>query len=364
MRVRMSHRLFSPLPLRGVTLPNRIAVAPMCQYSCVDGLADAWHMVHLGSRAVGGAGLVLLEAAAVTRDGRISPGDLGIWNDAQAEALAPIVRFIADQGSIPGIQLAHAGRKGSTSRPWEGKAAVPPSQGGWQVMAPSALPFAEGYPSPREMTEADIAAVVDAFADAARRCAAIGMQVVELHMGHGYLMHQFLSPLANRRGDAYGGDFEGRIRAPLRVAAAVRESWPRERPLFVRISATDWLDGGWDLEQSIAFAVRLKALGVDLVDCSSGAILPGSQGSGEPGFQVPLASAVRHGAGIATAAVGGITEACQAEAILQRGDADLVLLARALLRDPYWPLRAAAELEAAQPSWPVQYQRAVTRMRR
>ncbi|MEK7948340.1 NADH:flavin oxidoreductase/NADH oxidase [Pigmentiphaga sp. YJ18] len=359
----MSHRLFSPLPLRGVTLPNRIGVAPMCQYSCVDGLASAWHMVHLGSRAVGGAGLVLLEAAAVTADGRISPGDLGIWNEAQAQALAPIVRFIAEQGAVPGIQLAHAGRKGSTSRPWEGKAGIPTERGGWPVMAPSALPFADGYPLPREMSEADIAGVVEAFAHAARRAAAIGMRVIELHMGHGYLMHQFLSPLANLRRDACGGDFEGRIRVPLRVAAAVRDSLPSELPLFVRLSATDWLDGGWDLPQSIALSQRLKALGVDLVDCSSGSIRPGSQGSGEPGFQVPLAAAIRRDAGIATAAVGGITEARQAEAILQRGDADLILLARALLRDPYWPLRAATELEAAAPDWPVQYQRAVTRMR-
>lgn len=356
-------RLFSPLPLRGITLPNRIGVAPMCQYSCVDGLATAWHMVHLGSRAVGGAGLVLLEAAAVTADGRISPGDLGIWNEAQARALAPIAGFIAEQGAVPGIQLAHAGRKGSTSRPWEGKAGIPPGRGGWPVMAPSALPFADGYPLPREMSETDIAGVVDAFADAARRAVAIGMRVVELHMGHGYLMHQFLSPLANLRRDAYGGDFEGRIRAPLRVAAAVRESLPPELPLFVRLSATDWLDGGWDLAQSICLSQRLKAVGVDLVDCSSGSIQPGSQGSGEPGFQVPLASAIRRDAGIATAAVGGITDARQAEDILERGDADLILLARALLRDPYWPLRAAAELEAAAAGWPVQYQRAVTRMR-
>lgn len=359
----MSHRLFSPLPLRGVTLPNRIGVAPMCQYSCEDGLASAWHMVHLGSRAVGGAGLVLLEAAAVTADGRISPGDLGIWNEPQAQALAPIARFIAEQGAVPGIQLAHAGRKGSTSRPWEGKAGIPPERGGWPVMAPSAVPFADGYPLPREMTEADIAGVVDAFANAARRAAAIGMRVIELHMGHGYLMHQFLSPLANLRRDACGGDFEDRIRVPLRVAAAVRDSLPSELPLFVRLSATDWLEGGWDLPQSIALSQRLKAQGVDLVDCSSGSIRPGSQGSGEPGFQVPLAAAIRRDAGIATAAVGGITEARQAEAILQRGDADLILLARALLRDPYWPLRAAAELEATAPDWPVQYQRAVTRMR-
>lgn len=354
----MGSKLFAPLAMRGVEFRNRIGVAPMCQYCCTDGLADSWHLVHLGSRAVGGAGMVMVEASAVAEDARITPADLGIWNDAQAEALRPIARFIAEQGAVPAIQLAHAGRKGSTQVPWEGRRALPVEQGGWQVVSPSAVPFNDEYPQPNEMTHADIAKVVDLYAEAARRSLAAGIKVVELHMGHGYLMHQFLSPLSNARGDAYGGSFDNRVRAPLQVAAAVREAWPRDLPLFVRLSATDWLDGGWDLDQSVELARRMKRLGVDLIDCSSGSILPGSRGKAEPGYQVPFAHRVRHDAGIATAAVGLITQARQAEEILQQGSADMVLLARELLRDPYWPLRAAAELDAPA-RWPVQYVRAV-----
>ncbi|MBO1110360.1 NADH:flavin oxidoreductase/NADH oxidase [Bordetella petrii] len=355
----MPSLLFTPLQLRSVVFKNRIGVAPMCQYSCRDGLASNWHLVHLGSRAVGGAGMVMVEASAVSAAGRISPADLGIWSDAHAAALAPIAQFIAEQGAVPAIQLAHAGRKGSTQVPWQGRQAVPPEQGGWPVRAPSPVPFNDVYPLPAEMSEADIAQVVDDFAAAAQRSRAAGMQVVELHMGHGYLMHQFLSPLSNRRTDAYGGSFDGRARAPLRVAAAVREAWPRDLPLFVRLSATDWLEGGWDVAQSVELARRMKALGVDLVDCSSGSIVPGSQGQAVPGYQVPFADQIRREADIATAAVGLITQAAQAEEILRHGSADMVLLARELLRDPYWPLRAAAELDA-QAEWPVQYLRAVS----
>ncbi|HYG45905.1 MAG TPA: NADH:flavin oxidoreductase/NADH oxidase [Bordetella sp.] len=355
----MPSLLFSPLQLRGVSFKNRIGVAPMCQYSCHEGLASNWHLVHLGSRAVGGAGMVMVEASAVSAAGRISPADLGIWSDAHAAALAPIARFIAEQGAVPAIQLAHAGRKGSTQVPWQGRQAVPPEQGGWPVRAPSATAFNDVYPLPAEMNVADITQVVDDFAAAAQRSRAIGMQVVELHMGHGYLMHQFLSPLSNSRTDAYGGSFDARVRAPLRVVAAVREVWPQDLPLFVRLSATDWLDGGWDVAQSVELARRMKVLGVDLVDCSSGSIVPGSQGQAEPGYQVPFAEQIRREAQVATAAVGLITRADQAESILQHGQADMVLLARELLRDPYWPLRAAAELDARQ-EWPVQYLRAVS----
>ncbi|WP_038852996.1 NADH:flavin oxidoreductase/NADH oxidase [Bordetella petrii] len=354
----MPSLLFTPLQLRSVMFKNRIGVAPMCQYSCRDGLASNWHLVHLGSRAVGGAGMVMVEASAVSPEGRISPADLGIWSDAHAAALAPIAQFIAEQGAVPAIQLAHAGRKGSTQVPWQGRQAVAPEHGGWPVRAPSPVPFNDVYPLPAEMSEADITQVVDDFAAAAQRSRAAGMQVVELHMGHGYLMHQFLSPLSNRRADAYGGSFDARIRAPLRVAAAVREAWPRDLPLFVRLSATDWLEGGWDVAQSVELARRMKALGVDLVDCSSGSIVPGSQGEAAPGYQVPLAERIRREAEVATAAVGLITQAAQAEQILRDGSADMVLLARELLRDPYWPLRAAAELDAPT-QWPVQYLRAV-----
>ncbi len=350
--------LFDPFPLRAVTLRNRIVVSPMCQYSSRDGFASDWHFVHLGSRAVGGAALVCTEATAVAADGRISPQDLGIWDDAHVEPLARIVRFVHEHGSIAGMQLAHAGRKASTHRPWDGSGAVPESAGGWRrVMAPSALPFDEGYPNPQALGEPDIAVVVGAFADAARRARAAGFRVIELHAAHGYLLHEFLSPLSNQRNDRYGGSFENRTRLVREVVGAVRAAWPESLPLFVRISATDWAEGGWDIEQSVELARALKRLGVDLVDCSSGGLVPHARVPAGPGYQVPFAERIRREAEIATGGVGLITEPAQADDIVRNGQADVVLLAREMLRDPYWPLRAARVLGRAT-SWPAQYLRA------
>lgn len=354
----MPSRLFSPFECRSVVFKNRIGVAPMCQYSAVDGLPNQWHVVHLGSRAVGGAGLVIVEAAAVALEGRITSADVGIWNDDQVKAFLPITTFMKSQGAVPGIQLAHAGRKGSTQVPWVGRKAVPEQDGGWQPMAPSAIRFKDDYPMPREMTVRDIARVLDQYAAATKRCIAAGFEVLELHLGHGYLAHEFLSPIANHRDDAYGGSFERRIAFVMRLVEAVRAEWPERFPLFVRLSATDWLEGGWDLVQSVRLARHLRAAGVDLVDCSSGSISPESQGKMTPGFQVSLADRIRRETGIATAAVGLITQARQAEQILAEGSADLIFLARALLLDPYWPLRASEELDG-KAQWPVQYQRAV-----
>lgn len=350
-------RLFSPFTLRGITFRNRIFVSPMCQYSAVEGVPNEWHMVHLGSRAVGGAALVMAEASAVSPEGRISPYDLGIWNDEQVQAFRPIIRFIKAQGAVPAIQLAHAGRKASTDAPWNGGKPVPSGQGGWQPMAPSPLAFAEGYPVPHEMSGADIAHVVEQFVAAARRALAAGFEVVEVHMAHGYLMHEFLSPLSNRRADAYGGSLENRMRLPLQAAQAVREVWPAEWPVLVRISATDWMEGGWDLPQSIELARRLKTVGIDLIDCSSGGNVMDARIPAGPGFQTPFATAIRQQAGIATGAVGLITEPAQAEQIVATELADVVLLAREFLRDPYWPLHAARELGMDVP-WPRQYERA------
>ncbi len=354
----MASLLFSPFECRGLRLKNRIGVAPMCQYSSVDGLANDWHLVHLGSRAVGGAGLVVVEAAAVSAAGRISPSDMGMWCDAQAQAFVPINAFLKSQGAAPGIQLAHAGRKGSTQVPWIGRKAIAPGDGGWQPIAPSALAFNADYAQPTEMGAAEIAQVVADFAAAAQRCLHAGFEVLELHAGHGYLLHEFLSPLANRRSDAYGGDAAGRTRLLLEVVRALRRVWPERLPLFVRLSITDWLEGGWDLAQSVDLARVLRDEGVDLIDCSSGSIVPASRGAMTPGFQIPLAQALRTQAGIATAAVGVITEAQQAEQALRDGACDLVFIGRQLLRDPYWPLRAAEELDGAA-RWPVQYERAV-----
>ncbi len=351
------NRLFQPLALRGLTLPNRIAVSPMCQYQAVDGLAQDWHFVHLGGLAQGGAGLVLTEATAVVPEGRISPDDLGLWNDAQAEALARIVRFVAAQGAVPGIQLAHAGRKASNPAPWKGSGSLPAAQGGWTPVAPSALPFDAGWTVPTALDGAGIADVIQAFVDAAHRALAAGFQVVEVHAAHGYLLHQFLSPLTNRREDAYGGSFEGRTRLLREVVAAVRDVWPGRLPLFVRLSATDWVEGGWNLEQSVALAKALNDLGVDLVDCSSGGLVPRAEIPLGPGYQVPFAARIRAEAGLATGAVGLITEPEQAEAILAQDSADLVLLGRELLRDPRWPLHAAQTLKAEVP-WPASYARA------
>ena len=350
--------LFDPLSIRAVTFPNRVFVSPMCEYSCVDGLANDWHFVHLGSRAVGGAGLVMTEATAVTAEGRISPQDLGIWSDAHGEALARSVRFIHEHGSVAGIQLAHAGRKSSTYRPWSGDGAVPLEHGGWNdVYAPSAVPFSSTYPVPVALTSDGIRDTVAAFADAARRARDAGFGVVEIHAAHGYLLHEFLSPLSNQRSDGYGGSFANRTRLLLEVVAAVRAVWPEGLPLFARISATDWTEGGWDLPQSIELARLLKAAGVDLVDCSSGGNVAGARIPLGPGYQTAFADEIRRHAGVPTGAVGLITTAVQAEHIVFTGQADAVFIARELLRDPYFPLRAAREL-GQEITWPAQYLRA------
>jgi 2,4-dienoyl-CoA reductase-like NADH-dependent reductase (Old Yellow Enzyme family) len=350
--------LFDPLTIRAITFPNRIFVSPMCEYSSLDGRANDWHFVHLGSRAVGGAGLVMTEATAVTAEGRISPEDLGLWTDGHVEPLARIVRFIHEHGSVAGIQLAHAGRKASTYRPWSGDGAIPVAQGGWtNVMAPSAVAFSGKYPMPEALTTQGIRDTVAAFADAARRARTAGFRVVEIHAAHGYLLHEFLSPLSNLRTDEYGGSFANRTRLLLEVVAAVRAAWPEGLPLFVRISATDWTDGGWDLPQSIELARLLTPAGVDLVDCSSGGNVSGARIPLGPGYQTPLADEIRRHAGIRTGAVGLITTAVQAEHVVFTGQADAVFLARELLRDPYFPLRAAREL-GQEITWPVQYLRA------
>jgi 2,4-dienoyl-CoA reductase-like NADH-dependent reductase (Old Yellow Enzyme family) len=353
----MSAHLFSPLKLRDVTIRNRVFVSPMCQYSSENGMPTPWHLVHLGSRAVGGAGLVMVEATAVSPEARISPDDSGIWSDAHAQAFVPIVSFVQSQGAVPAVQLAHAGRKASTMVPWKGRTKVGLSNGGWQTIAPSAIPFNDEYPMPREMTRADMDAVTDQFVAAARRSRTAGFRVVELHMAHGYLLHEFLSPLSNLRKDEFGGSLENRMRFPLRIAHAVREVWPGELPLFVRISCTDWSPSGWDLPQSIRFCKELRDLGVDLIDCSTGGNVAAAKIPLSPGYQVPFSEAIRREVGIPTGAVGLITDAKQAEEIIASGRADAVLLARALLRDPYWPLHAAQAL-GAEIRWPVQYERA------
>ena len=349
--------LFEPLTLRGLTLRNRIAVSPMCQYSSNEGFANDWHFVHLASRAVGGAGLVLTEAVAVTEDGRISPDDLGLWDDAHALAYERIARFVKGEGAAFGIQLAHAGRKASTRRPWDGAGAVPPDEGGWEPVGPTSTPFSDTYPTPRAMTTDDIAAVVESFERAAFRARRAGFDVVEVHAAHGYLIHEFLSPLSNTRTDEYGGSFENRIRLCLEVTKAVRRVWPQDLPVLVRISATDWTEGGWDVEQSVELVRRLGALGVDLIDCSTAGNVATAKVPVGPGFQVPFAERLRRDGAIPTGAVGLITDPAEADAIIRGGQADLVLLARELLRDPYWPLRAARELGQDVP-WPAQYLRA------
>ena len=349
--------LFESFELRGVRMRNRIAVSPMCEYSAIDGVPQAWHLVHLGSRAVGGAGLVIAEATAVQAVGRISPADTGIWNDAQGAAWASIADFIGRQSAVPGIQLAHAGRKASTEIPWLGHGRVDPLAGGWTPGAPSALSYSPDYAQPDALDEQGIASVIDAFRVAALRSVACGFRVIEVHAAHGYLLHQFLSPLSNERTDEWGGSFENRIRLTRSVVAAVRSVMPENFPLLVRISATDWVDGGWDIEQSVDLARILKGEGVDLIDVSSGGLSPDQKIVLGPGYQVPFASRIRREAGIATGAVGLITEPSQAEAIVANGEAELVLLARELLRDPYWPRRAAKELGAVIES-PQQYGRA------
>jgi 2,4-dienoyl-CoA reductase-like NADH-dependent reductase (Old Yellow Enzyme family) len=353
----MAH-LFDSLLIRDIKFANRVFVSPMCQYSSTDGYANDWHFVHLGSRAVGGAGMVLTEATAVLAEGRISPQDLGIWSDDHIEPLARIVRFIHDQGSVAGMQLAHAGRKASTYRPWEGQGKVPETEGGWnKVVAPSAVAFADHYPLPEAASKEEIQAIVAAFGDAARRACEAGFRVVEIHAAHGYLIHEFLSPLGNQRTDAYGGSFENRTRILREIVAAVRRSWPERAPLFVRISATEWVDGSWDIQQSIKLARQLRDSGVDLIDCSSGGNVAQAKIPVGPGYQTAFAERIRLESGVMTGALGMITSAVQAEHILATGQADAVVIAREMLRDPYWPLRAARELGQAI-SWPVQYLRA------
>ncbi len=350
--------LFAPFAIRDVTLKNRIVVSPMCQYSAEDGLANDWHFVHLGSRAVGGAALVMAEATAVEAIGRISPEDLGIWDDRHVEPLARIARFVRAEGSVPAIQLAHAGRKASTPRPWDPRrGSLSAADGGWQPVGPSAIAFAEDYAVPEPLDDAGILRVVGAFADAARRALEAGFELVEIHAAHGYLLHEFLSPLSNRRDDGYGGSFAHRSRLLVEVVQAVRRVWPERLPLFVRISATDWVPGGWDIEESVELARRLPGLGVDLVDVSSGGTAPRAQIPLGPGYQTGLAERIRREAGVPVGTVGLITAAAQADHIVRSGQADLVVLARAMLRNPYWPLAAAAEL-GHDVAWPAQYLRA------
>ncbi|MGA3204270.1 MAG: NADH:flavin oxidoreductase/NADH oxidase [Bryobacteraceae bacterium] len=350
-------KLFQPITIRGVTLKNRIVVSPMCQYSSVDGMADDWHLVHLGSRAVGGAGLIFVEATAVTAEGRITPGDMGIWDDRHIEPLARIASFIHRMGAVAGIQLAHAGRKASCLVPWEGGGRLKPGEGGWGVVAPSEIPFREGDPLSHALNLTEMEEIVSAFTAAARRAIQAGFRVIEIHAAHGYLLHSFLSPLSNQRAHPYGGSLKNRMRFLLQVAAALRQTIPADMPLFTRISATDWVEGGWDPDQSIELARALKAVGVDLVDASSGGIVPGAVVPVAPGYQVPFAAAIRKQADIPTAAVGMITEPAQADAIITSGQADVVFLAREMLREPYWALKAGRALGQDQ-KWPVQYERA------
>jgi 2,4-dienoyl-CoA reductase-like NADH-dependent reductase (Old Yellow Enzyme family) len=349
--------LFDPIDFRSLSLAHRLVVSPMCQYSSVNGLANDWHLVHLGSRAVGGAALVFTEATAVTAEGRISPQDLGIWSEEHIPGLRRITEFLHSQGSAAGIQLAHAGRKASTPAPWLGGGTVTPPEGGWEPVAPTAAAFSNGYPVPRALTIADINGVVRAFEAAAVRARDAGFDVIEIHAAHGYLLHEFLSPLVNTRTDDYGGSFDNRVRLTIDVADAVRRAWPDSLPVFVRISSTDWVEGGWDIEQSIELARRLRAVGIDLIDCSSGGAVKYARVPVAPDYQVPFAERIRSEAGIATGAVGLITTAPQADAIIRNGQADLVLLARQMLRDPYFAAHAAQELGVPF-AWPVQYARA------
>ncbi len=352
----MSH-LFSALKIRNLTIPNRIFLSPMCQYSSPNGHPNNWHFTHLGARAAGGVGLTFTEACAVNSQGRITPDDLGIWNDEQMNAFKDIVSFIKTQGSIAGIQLAHAGRKASVEAPWLGGKSLDPNHRGWQPCAPSPIPFGNQFQVPAELTEEELKSIEDDFITAAKRSIQAGFQVAEVHAAHGYLLHQFLSPLSNKRSDQYGGTLENRMKFPLQIARAVRHVWPDDFPVFVRISATDWVDGGWDLEQSVIFCHKLKEIGIDFIDCSSGGLVPDAVIPVGPGFQVPFATRIIKHAGIMTGTVGLITQAEQAEQIVATGLADAVLLGRELLRNPCWPLLAAQKLNGKLP-WPVQYERA------
>lgn len=349
--------LFAPIQIRDVRLTNRIVVSPMCQYSCEDGFANDWHLVHLGSRAVGGAGLVFCEATAVEARGRISPQDLGIWKDEHIEPLARIVRFLKQHGSAAGIQLAHAGRKASTEVPWRGRRAIDPQEGGWEPVAPSAVAFDSASLIPAELSIGEIQQITQAFVAATKRTLEAGFDVIELHGAHGYLMHEFLSPISNKRSDEYGGSFRNRIRFVLETIEAVRNAMPSGMPLFLRISATDWVDGGWNADESVELALTVRPLGVDLIDCSSGGSSPDAAIPLRPGYQVPFAERIRKEAGVLTGAVGLITDPQQADEILCGGSADLVFLAREFLREPYWPIKAAQALRTAVPL-PVQYARA------
>ncbi len=351
--------LFDPITFRGVTSRNRIAVSPMCQYSSIDGYASDWHLIHLGSRAVGGAGIVISEATAVTADGRISPSDLGIWSDAHIEQLSRVTRAIRDHGAVAGVQLAHAGRKASSARPWDGGRQLAFEHGGWQTVGPSAIPFHDTDRAPSELNALGIASIVAAFAEGARRAVAAGFQLIEIHAAHGYLLHEFLSPLSNQRTDDYGGTFENRTRFLRDVVAAVRATMPDDLALWVRLSGTDWAENGWNGDDTVAISRVLAMMGVDLIDCSSGGLVRTQKIADAPGYQVPFASRVRNEAGVASGAVGRITRPEQAADIIERGEADVVLLARQLLRDPYWPIHAANALGAPK-LWPQQYTRAET----
>lgn len=352
--------LLSPLAIRGVQFRNRIVMSPMCQYVANEGLADDWHLVHLGSRAAGGVSLVMVEATAVTRDGRISPGDLGIWSEEHVPPLARIAKFVKSQGAVPAIQLAHAGRKASCDVPWRGGLQLRPEQGGWPVLAPTSLPFNDADVPPLELDRAGIEDVVRAFEDAARRALAAGFEVIEIHSAHGYLLHEFLSSLTNHRRDEYGGSLENRMRLLLQVTERLRRIIPQDQPLFVRISATDWVEGGWDIEQSVQLARQLKSLGVDVIDVSSGGAVPSARIPVGRGYQVSLSRRIRDEAKVMTGAVGLITEAQQANEVITSGDADLVFLARELLREPYWAIKAQQEL-GGEPAWPISYGYAVKR---
>lgn len=351
------YNLFSPLNIRGVSLPNRIAVSPMCQYSSEDGKATDWHFVHLGSRAVGGAGMVMVEATAVEARGRISSADMGIWDDMHVEPLARIAKFISQQGSIPAIQLAHAGRKASVQAPWDGGAPLAADNGGWKTVGPSAIAFSDQFSTPEELDLAGIGEIKKAFVTAAKRAIKAGYRILEIHSAHGYLLHSFLSPLSNKRQDMYGGVLVDRMRLLVEIAREVRQVMPDDMPLFTRISATDWAEGGWDIDEAVVLAKTLKDTGVDLVDCSSGGLVAHAKIPLEPGYQVPFAERIRHEAKILTGAVGLITTPEQADEIVRTGQADLVLLAREMLRDPYWPLHAASSLKQ-KANWPKQYLRA------
>jgi 2,4-dienoyl-CoA reductase-like NADH-dependent reductase (Old Yellow Enzyme family) len=350
-------QLFDPLQIRSVTLPNRIVVSPMCEYSSTDGYANDWHLVHLGSRAVGGAGLVFTEATAVSPEGRITPEDLGIWDDAHVEFLARITNFLKSQGSVPGMQIAHAGRKASTQKPWVGSSKLSQEEGAWVPDAPSAIAYSDTYPFPKALSKQGIRNVVEAFASAARRALQAGFQILEIHAAHGYLIHEFYSPLSNQRTDEYGGSFENRTRLAREIVSAVRKQWPDHLPLFIRISATDWKEGGWDIDQSVQLAKQLAPLGVDLIDCSSAGLVPDQKIVAGPGFQVPFAERIRRDTGVMTSAVGLIETKEQVAEILAKNHADLVMMAREFLRDPNWTLHAASQL-GYKISWPAQYLRA------